>query len=65
MKLSSLIITVRSSEDKVVSDEGPSTPVSVVGLQWGHKPHRVLLDFYPIYDFSSKCCKDKLKSKLG
>ena len=33
MKLSSLIITVRSSEDKVVSDEGPSTPVSVGGLQ--------------------------------
>ena len=67
MKHNSLIIivtiTVRSSEDKVVADEGASTHMSVCGLHWGHEQHRVLRDFHPIYDFSSKCCKDHLKSK--
>ena len=62
----SLIVTVRSSEHKIFSDEESSTEMIIsVALQRDHIRHRVLRDFYPIYDFSSKGCKDKLNPKWG
>ena len=60
----SLGVTVCSSEHKIFSDEESSTEMTTSGvLQGDHILHRVLRDFYPMYDFSSKGCKDKLKSK--
>ena len=60
VKLNSLIITVRSSEDKVVADEGASTVVSISGLHWGHIQHLVAWSNLPMYDFSPKCWKHEM-----
>ena len=64
MTLNSLMITVCSSEDKVVTDEGASTVMSSSGLHWGHIQQLVLWSNLPVYDFTPKCWKHEKKREL-